>query len=178
MRHPAARRILPGPAHLHLVGEARRRKDAEVDVDPVAGLGEELLVAVVPEAPGRPLVAQAIFARSSLDLVVDADEWDRQRHRRNQAEKIEREEADVDGRGEGNVLLRRAVEGDAVVDVAGGPRLDAEPEQEAAIADAIEGRRLLGDGKNKILMNLGDMKTVTQSLTDEEIELIATELNL
>jgi translation initiation factor IF-2 len=72
------------------------------------------------------------------------------------------------------------------------PREAPKPRPEAPAPAAPKGPAKVNSGANirelsaalgetvpailKILMNLGDMKTVTQSLTDEEIELIATEL--
>src|ERR1700687_1919097 len=58
LQHPAT--LFPVPAHAHFVGKAPRRENAEEHEDLVAGLRAELLVAVVPEAPPRPLVAEPV----------------------------------------------------------------------------------------------------------------------
>src|SRR5262245_12055107 len=91
LQHPAASfrsAFVTVPAHQHLIGEARRREDAEVDMHLVAGLGAEPLVALVPEAPRRPLVAQLVAGIGALDAVVNAHVADGERHRRDPAEKV------------------------------------------------------------------------------------------
>src|SRR5262245_46444829 len=85
LQRPAAPGLVPVPQHLHLVREPGGREDAEIDVHLVAGLGAEPLVAVVPDAPERTLVAQPVALLGALDAVVDAHERDRQRHRRDTA---------------------------------------------------------------------------------------------
>src|SRR5712692_10627778 len=94
LQRPAAALLLQIPAQLHLVGETSGRENAKEHVYLVAGLREERLVPVVPYAPRRTLVAQAVGILRLLDRVIDSDERDRERDRRNQPEEIKDEEAD------------------------------------------------------------------------------------
>src|SRR6267378_338094 len=94
LQRPAAALLLQIPAQLHLVGETSGREDAKEHVHLVAGLSEELLVPVVPDAPRRTLVAQAVGILRLLARVIDPDERDRERDRRNQPDVVEDEEPD------------------------------------------------------------------------------------
>src|SRR5689334_18350885 len=70
LHRPYSCLVLPRPAQEHLLGKARRRKNPQIDIDPVARPRHEVLVSVQPDAPVRALVLQAIALRSSLDAVI------------------------------------------------------------------------------------------------------------
>jgi len=94
VQRPAAQIVFPVPAHGHLVGKAGRRKDAEKHVYLVAGLREEVLVAVMPETPERPFVAEPVDVPGFFDGVIDADVRNGERYRRNQPEQVKGKKKD------------------------------------------------------------------------------------
>src|SRR5258706_10931236 len=89
LQHPAV--LLAVPGHANLVGEARRREDAEEDEHAIALLRAEALIAVVPDAPRRALVREPVLLAAPLHRVIHADEGNRQRHGWDHAQEISAE---------------------------------------------------------------------------------------